>query len=377
MLGFEIEVDAPVFRKNGTHYETEFKLAVSTEPPGYKIVTDIETRPDDVAYSIFEFVSDPVPVIHAEHRNGRTAVQRQWSTIQDVAKQLAKAERGPMPDLGGRLRLTKAGHDSELRPDFNPDKVATLGVHYTTGLPLGGMPYFFDQLRIAAPVGDGTPHNIRDRFSLDRAQYFSAELVNAFFASHEYTDLDHKRRVARELDGYLQLAYMQICAIADGLDYANDVEDSSDDDDLPLVKNLTAVLCRAPLAELVSRLDFDAFTFLDDNKAAVLNRLTEFQERPEPGYDRPHVFPGDEELKVGGRVVTLRDVALRLVADPASISPEDLFGAMTVVSGHNEQGAFLVPVELRSVWNEEKTWNDVSTELDRLCVWSEEAYQRR
>lgn len=380
MLGFEIEVDAAVFRKDGTHYRTEYELAVSTEQPGYKVVTDIESRLDEVTYSIFEFVSDPVPMIGAAHRNGRTQVQRQWNTIRDVARLLAEAPRGPMPDLGGRLRLTKDGENSELRPDFNPDSVDTLGVHYTAGLPLGGMPHFFDLLRIAAPVdaaGVRRPHNIRDRFNLDRAKVFSAGLVKEFSIGYEERDSDHGRRVMRQLDGYLQLVYMQICALADGADYAHDVEDSSDEDDLPLVKNLTAVLCRAPLAQVAMRLDLDAFNFLDYNKADVLSRLIKVQAEPEAGYPRPHVFRGDENLAIGGHHVAFRDIALRMIVDTIAISPEDLYGAMTVVPGHVEEGAFLVPVELRSLWNEDKTWNDVSNELDKLCVWSEEAYQQR
>jgi hypothetical protein len=377
MLGFEIEVDAPVLRNDGEPYQTEFELAKSAETPGYRIVTDMESRPDGAMYSIFEFVSNPIPVIGTGHRNGRTAAQRQWAGIRDVAGQLATAPRGPMPDLGGQLLLTEDGRNSELRPDFNPDKVATLGVHYTTGLPLGGMPYFFDLLRKAAPVGAGLPHNIRDRFSLGRAQSFSAGLVVVFVQDYEQADSDRGRRVIRELDGYLQLLYMQICALADGLDYAGDVEDDSEDEP-PLVKNLTAVLCRAPLAQVFVQLDLDAFNFVDQHKDLVLRRLTEFQAEPEPGYRRPHLFPGGKDLEIAGQSVTFRDVVLRLITDTSrSIDPEELFGAMTVVPGHQEQGAFLVPVELRSLGNEDKTWNEVSDELDQLCVWSEEAYRQR
>lgn len=375
MLGFEIEVDAAVFRNDGTYYRTEFELAVSTEQPGYRIVTDIETRPDDTAYSIFEFVSDAVPVIGTEHEAGRAGVQRQFAIIRDVAGQLATAPRGPMPNLGGRLRLTADGGNSELRPDYNPAKVETLGVHYSTGLPLGGMPLFFDLLRKAAPVGDGDPHNIRDRFSLDRAQSFSAGLVSVFSIDYEQAHTEAGHRVMRQLDGYLQLAYMQICALADGLDYASDVRGG--DDKLPLLKNLTAVLCRAPLAQVAMQLDLDAFNFLDENKDDILSRLIEVQAKPEPGYGRAHVFRGDENLTVGTRSTTLRNLALRLIVDTNAIDPEDLFGAMTVVPGHREQDAFLVPVELRSLGNENKEWDEVGTELDELCVLSEGAYRQR
>lgn len=372
MLGFEIEVDVPVMRGDGESYDSGHKLADCATEPGYEVVTDIEDTPDGESYSIFEFVSHPVFVVGASHATGREVVAQQLSGIKDVAGKLAAAKRGPLTDLGGELVLdVDDDTNPQLRPDFNPDTVDTLGVHYSTGLPLSGMATFFRKLRGVAPVliDEKRPHNTRDRFNLAQAELFAAGPVAAFSGGYGKSETDHGRRVLRQLDGYLQLAYMQICALADGCDY-------SADGIRPLLKNLTAVLCRAPLAQVVEQLDADASFFLASRVKDNFERLKEFQAKPEPEYPRAHVFRGAVKLQeVGNR--TLEDVALGLLGGTLNVDPRAIFGGMTVVPGHNELDAFVIPVELRSLGNEDKTWDEVGLELGQLCVWSDEAYRER
>lgn len=371
MLGFEIEVDVPVLRNDGTYYKSEHKLADCATDPGYKIVTDVEDTPDGEDYSIFEFVSLPAVVVGGAHDSGREVVAQQLSGIKDVAEKFAASKRGPLTDLDGELILTADGKASELRPDVNPDNEDTLGVHYSTGLPLGGMATFFRRLRSIAPVliDKKRPYNTRDRFNLAQAELFAAGPVTAFSLGYGKADSDQGRRALRQLDGYLQLAYMQICALADGCDYsAYGIR--------PLVKNLTAVLCRTSLAQAVKQLDTDAAFFLASRAEENLERLKEFQAKPEPEYGRPHMFRGAVTLAtVGDR--TLEDVALGLLGGTLNVDPTAMFGGMTVVRGHNELDAFMIPVELRSLGNEDKTWDEVRLELGQLCIWSDEAYRER
>jgi len=257
-------------------------------------------------------------------------------------------------------------------PTLNYNETNTLLVHYSAGVPLAGMPRFFDRLRAAAPVlpyVHGTNSAlIRDRFNLHRARAFATAELNVF---HLLPGAPVPgSQASRALDGYLQLAYMQICAVADHLDYPAATRGN--------IKNLTAVLCRAALIDVRPLLSAAPLNFLNARCAGthpLIDSIAAFQETPEPGRVADHDFHEDGERRSGHLVpITLLDFALSAFTGNVRVAPARIFGGMREIPTHAEQGVQVVPMELRSVGNEAKSWLDVQGELGHLCNWAHEAF---
>jgi len=377
MLGFEIEVDLAVSQQDGTFYNGEHTLAISTIAPGFKIVTDNRPLDDDSSYSNLEFVSEAVNVVGGAYPGCIAVVHGQVGEIKRVNTVLYQAGPGSLAGLEDTLKLTPYGSTTVLRPDTGYVETGTLVVHYSVGLPLGGMPAFFKRLSEAAPVlflpkdEDRRPALIRDRFSLRQAQAFAARECQDF-AENRHGAPARDPRTVSQLEGYLQLAYMQICAVADGLDYGASAG--------TIVKNLTAVLCRSSFDKVALLLPPAALGFLarrvDDPQHSIIDVLAQFQASPEPGFTRRHAFRGDAVIAtVRGKDLTLREYARLVLTGQSRVDPEDVFGGMREITVHAELSSLLVPMELRSLGNERKSWTDVRVELGNLCTWADEAFR--
>jgi hypothetical protein len=244
MLGFEIEIDLAVTDAAGDLIDGDTDLARSTTVPSFRLVSDSRSLTEHTDYSNIEFVTDAVSVVGPDSATGPAAVARQLAEVERIRDALYLANAAPLARADGTLTMAPAGAGARLAPDLGYDESDTLLVHYSTGVPLAGLPRFFDELRAAAPVGRLGPKDhpslIRDRFSLHQARSFAADEM-AKFHQRPHAPADGSLE-SRKLDGFLQLAYMQVCALADHLDY---------DGKGGNIKNLTAVLCRSAFADVV------------------------------------------------------------------------------------------------------------------------------
>lgn len=378
MLGFEIEIDLPVTDEDGDEFDGELKLAVSTTQPGFKLVSDNRTLTNDDDYSNIEFVTNAVSVVGTRRDAGKALVLAQLTEVERVKRVLYAAGSVALDGVDGTLDTSDAEATALLAPDLPYRETNRLLVHYSVGVPLAGMPDFFDRLRQAAPVPQPNPNtdsaNYRDRFSLVRAKDFAAAELARFqtFANAPRPDSPE----SRGLDGYLQLAYTQVCAFADNLDLSND--DDRKPEHVPLIKNSTAVLCRSALADVLPLLGATARRFLASRLAVIgdtnlISVLAAFQEMPEPGRAGDYTFY-DEGESAHTPTVTLQDFAQAAFTDAVRVDPISVFGDMSVIAPHLEEGATMVPMEIRTINNEAKTWQEVNTELTDLCAWAQAAF---
>lgn len=371
MIGFEIEIDLAVTDANGDLIDGDTDLATSTTVPGFKLVSDSRTLNDDNDYSNLEFVTDAVSVIGGQSVVGPQSLNAQFLEVQRIRDVLYNAGSAPLQGVDGALTAVGEGLTARLDPTLDYDESGALLVHYSVGIPLAGMPQFFDRLRAVAPVlpwvqGDNSAL-IRDRFSLHRARLFAASELQIFHNQPQAPQAGS--REARSLDGYLQLAYMQICALADHLDY---------DGTGGNIKNLTAVLCRSAFIDIFPLLPVVAQQYLTNRCAGegpIVGNLADFQEEPEQGYQGRHTF-WEEGIRQSGELdpITLAEFTASVLTGNARVNPERVFGGMREIAPHLEENVRLVPMELRSINNEAKTWNEVQNELANLCTWCQEAF---
>lgn len=372
MLGFEIEIDLAVTDAAGDLIDGDTDLARSTTVPSFRLVSDSRSLTEHTDYSNIEFVTDAVSVVGPDSATGPAAVARQLAEVERIRDALYLANAAPLARADATLTMAPAGAGARLAPDLGYDESDTLLVHYSTGVPLGGLPQFFDELRAAAPVGRLGPKDhpslIRDRFSLHQARSFAADEM-AKFHQRPHAPADGSLE-SRKLDGFLQLAYMQVCALADHLDY---------DGKGGNIKNLTAVLCRSAFADVVPLLGAEAVAHLTSRCAdpyPLLDTLARHQEQAEPGWTRAHAFHEDGVRQSGSLApITLLDFSVSVFTGNPRVSPQRIFGGMREIAPHAEHGKTLVPMELRSLGEEAKRWDDVRDELAEICRWSEEAYR--
>jgi hypothetical protein len=373
MIGFEIEIDLAVTDAHGGRIAGDTDLARSAvAPPAFKLVSDSRDLNHGGKYSNLEFVTDAVSAIGLAHAAGSATILAQLAEVQRVRNALYVAAPGPLNGADPQLNtLPGAGATARVDDTLNYNETNTLLVHYSVGVPLAGMPRFFDRVRAAAPVlalqpGDH-PSLIRDRFNLHQARAFAVAEVARFSAIPGNPAVGSQQ--ARALNGYLQLAYMQICALADHLDYNGQGG---------MIKNLTADLCRSAFMDIVGALSPQARNYLVAGCAGtepLITRLAAFQEVPEPGFPQNHAFHEDGVRTSGNLApITLINFTKSVLTGATRVDPERVFGGMREIPAHPEQGVTVVPMELRSIGNEAKTWVDVQNELGHLCNWAQEAF---
>uniref|UniRef100_UPI00278C4225 hypothetical protein n=1 Tax=Streptomyces venezuelae TaxID=54571 RepID=UPI00278C4225 len=371
MLGFETEVSLPVADAAGHQYEGDTDLAQSTTED-FKIVSDKRALNNGAGYSNLEFVTGAVKVVGSEAETGPGALDRLLDEIRKVSEAFYAATDGTrLQDMALDLEVLPAGADARLRPGFaypefagRPGMGDGLFVHYSVGVPLSGMPLFFDHLRNAAPVTPGAP-NPRARFRLTQAKEFAAEVVDAYTGSNAGSK-KRKRLETDALDGYAQLFYTQIAAVADYL---------AQDADTGQIKNLTAVLSRSRLSDARALLDPEFQTFLASHSDTILDTLAEYQEKSGVEGAAPLEFRENATRSIDGTVVPLISYYESALKGTPVVDQQSVFGGMNQIDPHREEGAMMVPFEIRTMGRLMKTWDELKAELHHLASWAEQSYR--
>ncbi|WP_329307997.1 hypothetical protein [Streptomyces microflavus] len=386
MIGFEIEISLPVADINGQPIKGDTHLASSKtvhgdghgETPIYTLVSDYRMLPSKAPYSNLEFVTKPQWVVADARERGPSFVQNTLSQIRDVRDSLYTTATTASQTLAGTAALKTAattwlnysvdGNALLLTPNNGyVEKAGTPGngdglfTHYSVGVPLGGLPYFLDRLRTAAPVGNRVA-TADARHRLVQAKAFATQILGDF---KQKGLTDTQARARRELDGYLQYAFTQIVAFAD---YVATTKDDGQ------IKNGTVVLSRAILAEVFAHLSTDARNFLRQHVQPLITTLADYQENP---FSGPKLQFQDRSSRaiVAHAPVTLEEYAIAAFNGIDPISQERVFGGMREVVPHTEAEAMMIPFEIRTMGSHLKSWQEVSDDLTNLCDWSQTAYE--
>ncbi|MEU2230927.1 eCIS core domain-containing protein [Streptomyces vietnamensis] len=375
MLGFETEVSLPVQDSAGHNYPGDTDLAQSTRED-FKVVSDkrLLGAGRKGTYSNIEFVTGAVEVVGPQSESGRERLVRLVDEIRRVREGFyAAADRTPLAGMALDLQILREGADARVAPGVGyPEEAGSPGngdglfVHYSVGVPLRGMPLFFDHLRQAAPDVPGAPSR-RARFRLAQAEDFAADIVKLYEENKaQYASKKRKREVETdELNGYAQLFFMQIAAVADYL---------AEDRDSGQIKNLTAVLSRSRLSDVRALLAEEFRAFLTGTAEKVVDVLAGYQEKPGQG-DRELEFREQATREIDGNPVSLIDFARSAIHGETRVDQQSVFGGMNQIAPHKEAGSTMVPFEIRTMGSNKKTWDELKTELDSLAQWAEEAYQ--
>ncbi|MFD8209672.1 DUF4157 domain-containing protein [Streptomyces sp. NPDC059695] len=370
-LGFETEVSLPVQDAAGAKYPGDTDLAQSTSQD-FKVVSDKRSLQTGEGYSNIEFVTGAVEVVGARNESGREQLVRLADEIKRVRDGFyAAADGTPLAAMPLDLQILPAGAGARVAPGLPYTEDAGqeglgdgLFVHYSVGVPLRGMPLFFDHLREAAPNVPGATSR-RARFRLGQAKDFAADVLARYETWRAAKPTKKRKRVETDaLDGFAQLFFMQIAAVADYL---------AEDKDKGQIKNLTAVLSRSRLSDVRALLDEEFRTFLTADHEKVLDRLADYQE--DSGGARKLQFRETATRHIEDEPVSLIDFANSAILGSTRVDQQSVFGGMNQIAPHPEAGATMVPFEIRTIGSYKKTWDELKAELDHLARWADEAYQ--
>jgi hypothetical protein len=280
MLGFELEVCLPVTPPGGGTFPGDTDLGRSNVQP-VDIETDYRQLPGGAIYSNIEFVSDAVSVIGVNPLAPGLPVVAQLLEVQRIRNAFYGAGAVTLPvacPVG--VNYTPVGNTALLDPNngyFEEAGQPGLGdglyLQYSIGVPLRSFRLFLNRLRVVAP-----PELPRARFRLGQALNFANDVV-ALFQGLPPVPVGYD---LRPLHSYLQLAFTQICAMADYLD---------DPVNEPQIKNCTVVLSRSSLTSVYNLLGPLERGYLQQallvpvgNPHNIINRLANYQDLTEtPG----------------------------------------------------------------------------------------------
>ena len=369
MLGFETEVSLPVEDGEGRKYAGDTDLAKSTKED-FKVVSDKRALNNGGEYSNIEFVTGAVRVVGSKSEDGPAALDRLVAEIRTVSEGFYRAtDKTRLQDMPLDLEVLREGETARVAPGLGyPEYAGAQGygdglfVHYSVGVPLSGMPLFFDHLRAAAPVAAGVP-NRRARFRLTQAGSFAADVVD-LYEKDQAAEKKRKRLDTDALNGYCQLFFMQVAAVADYL---------AQDEDSGQIKNLTAVLSRSRLSDVRSLLEPESQSFLGANSNDLITLLSEYQE--DSGDGQKLDFREESTRQIDSEPVSLLAFAESGLKGTPAVDQQSVFGGMNQIAPHEEEGATMVPFEIRTMGALMKTWDELKAELHSLASWAEEAYQ--
>ncbi|MFC6593446.1 hypothetical protein [Kitasatospora paranensis] len=392
MIGYEIEISLPVTDAAGAKIPGDAKLAettarhpaVPTGKPLFRVVSDSRSLPGGRGkYSNLEFVTKPWSVVGDGYTSGPAALLDTLRRIRTVRDAFYQAGAGTLAgSTHALLTVLTAGNGARFAPGNGytehagtPGNGDGLFVHYSVGVPLGGMATFFDRLRSAAPLREGV-YLPEARHRLQQAHAFAEEAAERFVRRDTADPAgrrDHafsaqaKRR--REVVGYLQLLFMQVTAFAD---HADEVENGGRDTG---IKNRTVVLSRSRLADVYGRLDPLVQTYLRNNQDDLVTLLAdEYHETGFEGEDMTFYEKAVREI-VTGQPVKLLAYTKAAFTGQGSISQQRVFGGMREIAPHVEEEAVMIPFEIRTFGRAMKTWAEVEADLTDLCGWVQSSYE--
>lgn len=406
-LGFEAEIDLPVTKGNGQMFNVgDTELGTSTMPlvedgeePAFEVVTDKRPLGEEDSYSNMEFVTGAVSVVGPDHETGPARLHRIADEMRTVQQQFyAKAAANPRSALRGgtlNLTLTDKGRTAKLADQLDytdtrqDDEDGGLFVHYSVGVPLTGMPVFFDALRAADPHDrERDPYNSdmeaapgnqvkQARFRLFQAKEFGRDAVQKF---REWAGAGKRKRGNKEqdeaaLDGYSQLVYTQLTGMTD---YRSGQPKNS----LIALSRANLATVRGYLPELVQ--DFlDTFDVNEEDN--VFAELFDHRQRQTFSGEEGEGYNPQEDTRQIDE--DSREVSFEQYANSAfkragaglekgDVTQEEVFGGMSTIEPHPEHGSFMVPMEIRRLGGGRKTWDQLKRDLTNLANWAENAFQR-
>ncbi|MEU5098506.1 DUF4157 domain-containing protein [Streptomyces sp. NPDC020996] len=371
MEGFEVEVDKRVNDRSGRKLAGDTNLAKS-EKEDFTVVSDSRLLDHNAgAYSNVEFVSGAVQVVGSKAEDGPAELDRIVEEIKRVRDDFYSAVDGTsLEDATVDLEILSGGQDVTLSSEGYREKAGRPGygdglyVQYTIGVPLAGVPLMFDHYRAEAPdVREATLP--RALFRLNQAKPFAAAELEKFEKST--TGKKRGRTDTDSLDGFLQLYYTQVAAMADYL---------AQDQDAGQIKNQTIFLSRSRLTDAYQLLDSDIQAYLKRNNNRIVDRLAEYQEKTENPGETLSFFDNGVRQLAGLEPVTLETYAKSALKGEPSVSQQQVFGGMNEIAPHQVEGSTVIPMEIRSIGNYYKTWDELKAELRKIAGWAQEGHER-
>lgn len=365
MIGFEIEIALPVAGADGDRLPGDEELGHLTGFP-IRVVTDARRT-----WSNIEFVTGPVSVVGAAAVAGAGTLAGYAGAIRELRDRLYAAGAVPLATAGGPLLATAgAGQTAVLDPaaaDYVEDATRPNGgdglfVHYSIGVPLKALNGFFDFLRAGAPYAPDQRSFLKSsRFRLAQASTVGDRGLASF--DRGYPRATQAQR--SQLRGYLQLVYTQVAAMADYL--AKTADEGQ-------IKNRTVALCRSAFFEVFPHLDADVRAFLaagfgDDS---LVNLIADVQGISETG--RNVDFPEKSTRLIDGVERSLMAYTRSALTGAPAVTQQQIFGAMTQVAPHPEEGVLMVPFEVRTMGSHYKTWHEVGADLTAIVQWVRQAH---
>ncbi|MEJ1200939.1 MULTISPECIES: eCIS core domain-containing protein [unclassified Streptomyces] len=384
LVGFEAEIDLPVQDREGKKLPGDTDLA-NSKKADFKVVSDSRRLPlregqrKAEKYSNLEFVTGAVSVVGGQATRGVAKLQAMVDEIKRVRDGFYGAVHGtPLASMAVELDLVpdedanrelgpKVAPENGYRERADRDGDGALFVHYSVGVPLAGMPMFFDHLRSEAAPSPMPAEKGRAWLRLEQASEFSDRIVAM------YRNASGKRPAPADeghdaLNGYCQLLYTQVAAMADKFGGTGQV------------KNKTVVLSRSVLADVRGHLPDEQQQFLARHVSDIVDVLADIQEKTE-GDTRDGQFNEPDFSEVPGypktTLMQYATSALNGSTPEGHERPpgqEQVFGGMREISPHSEQGEVMIPMEIRHFGKHLKTWDDLKSNLASIAGWAGQAY---
>ncbi|WP_261398444.1 DUF4157 domain-containing protein [Streptomyces misionensis] len=375
MMGFEAERDKRVKSQKGEKLPGDTDIAESKRAD-FKVVSDSRGLAGGGAYSNIEFVTGAVQVVGTKAQAGPDELDRIADEIRRVSDGFYAATEGTrLSALKLDLRLLTKGvtlsSEGYTESAGQPGMGDGLFVHYSIGVPLAGMPLFFDLYRADAQAREaqGKRTVLPDaQHRLNQARPFAAAEV-ARFSQATGSALD-----TTALDGYLQLVYTQVAAVAD---YVAVEQGEGDRFASPQgqIKNWTMFLSRSRLSDTFQLLDPEIRAYLAANHDDIIERLSAFHETTATGQQATF-FDNAERALPGLDPVSLETYAQSALGAAPPVSQQQVFGGMNEIAPHGVEGANVIPMEIRLIGDSMKTWDGLKAELRKIAGWAQHSYQQ-
>jgi hypothetical protein len=373
MIGFEIEISRLVADKNGAKIDGDEELGTAAVLP-FDIVTDSQQ-----GYSNIEFVSEPRSVVDGGRLKGPKDLKDALAGMKAVTAKLAAAKGvGTFKAVtAGLVNTGGEGDTAKLLPypkgfvSYESLGGDGLGPQYTVGARLGALASFFDFLRTNVPFSDEYEYpSDRARFRLAQAEGFGKELAKIY----KKTVSTSASEIA-QVNGYAQLVYTQVAAMAD---YLIGKKDEGQ------VKNGTVGLCRSRFSEIFPLLPQDVRDFFTAGFSAkndnFVTLIASYQEVSDKGDERlpfnednyravPDPYAKNKVVKT-----TLIEYTKSALTGEPSVGQQSIFGGMKMIAPKRDGAGFVIPIEVRTFGTTLfKTWVEVAADLDLIIGWVQSA----